>query len=214
VLGGRQAAVFKYDKEGYALLRFRVAVSEEEALAAWAPESHPPRNLLGVFGTDTVQVYVARVLEQNVRGHSLCLVEALGWMLDEVGVDVLNLSLGTPNPAMMSAMHEVVERAVARGATLFIAAGGVPTLPAQLQSGGGRGGFSARGPAPRQRGPRPAHFFRGRVAGRGAGRGFFSGGGGLRPGAAAFRGLPLRSKNASSNSLPVRNEGVEGAGDA
>lgn len=81
-----------------------------------------------------VELYVARVLDQGVRGHSLCLVEALGWMLDEVGVDLLNLSLGTTLRAMETPMREVIDRAVARGAVIACAAGGVPTLPAQLES--------------------------------------------------------------------------------
>lgn len=81
-----------------------------------------------------VELYVARVLDQGVRGHSLCLVEALGWMLDEVGVDLLNLSLGTTLRALEAPMREVIDRAVARGAIIACAAGGVPTLPAQLES--------------------------------------------------------------------------------
>ncbi|RKH74200.1 S8 family serine peptidase [Corallococcus aberystwythensis] len=81
-----------------------------------------------------VELYVARVLDQNVRGHSLCLVEALGWMLDEVGVDVLNLSLGTIHRALEAPMREVIDRAAARGALIVSAAGGVPTLPSQLES--------------------------------------------------------------------------------
>ncbi|RKH61563.1 S8/S53 family peptidase [Corallococcus llansteffanensis] len=81
-----------------------------------------------------VELYVARVLDQGVRGHSLCLVEALGWMLDEVGVDLLNLSLGTTLRALETPMREVIDRAVARGAVVACAAGGVPTLPAQLES--------------------------------------------------------------------------------
>ena len=72
---------------------------------------------------------MARVLDQNVRGHSLCLVEALGWMLDEVGVDVLNLSLGTTHRALDAPMREVMDRAVARGAPIVSAAGGCPPCP-------------------------------------------------------------------------------------
>ncbi|MBN8228783.1 S8/S53 family peptidase [Corallococcus macrosporus] len=81
-----------------------------------------------------VELYVARVLDRNVRGHSLCLVEAMGWMLDEVGVDVLNLSLGTPHRALEAPMREVVDRAAARGALIASAAGGMPTLPSLLES--------------------------------------------------------------------------------
>nr|WP_211486179.1 S8 family serine peptidase [Corallococcus exiguus] len=81
-----------------------------------------------------VEVYVARVLDQNIRGHSLCLVEAMGWMLDEVGVDVLNLSLGTTHRALEASMREVTDRAAARGAIIASSAGGMPTLPAQLES--------------------------------------------------------------------------------
>ncbi|MGE6761053.1 S8 family serine peptidase [Corallococcus interemptor] len=81
-----------------------------------------------------VEVYVARVLDRNIRGHSLCLVEAMGWMLEEVGVDVLNLSLGTFQRAMEAPMRELVDRAAARGALIASSAGGEPTLPAQLES--------------------------------------------------------------------------------
>ncbi|RKG88489.1 hypothetical protein D7V88_14205 [Corallococcus terminator] len=81
-----------------------------------------------------VELYVARVLDEGVRGHSLCLVEALGWMLDEVGVDLLNLSLGTTLRALESPMREVTDRAAARGAVILCSAGGMPTLPAQLES--------------------------------------------------------------------------------
>lgn len=81
-----------------------------------------------------VELYVARVLDEGVRGHSLCLLEALGWMLDEVGVDVLNLSLGTSQRALEPAMRDVTDRAAARGALVVCAAGAGPTLPAQLDS--------------------------------------------------------------------------------
>ncbi|TSC33955.1 S8 family serine peptidase [Corallococcus sp. Z5C101001] len=81
-----------------------------------------------------VELYVARILDEGVRGHSLCLVEALGWMLDEVGVDLLNLSLGTTQRALEAPMREVVDRAVARGALILCSAGAMPTLPAQLES--------------------------------------------------------------------------------
>ncbi|QRK07406.1 S8/S53 family peptidase [Archangium violaceum] len=81
-----------------------------------------------------VELYVARIFDQEVRGYSLCLVEALRWMLDEVGVELLNLSLGTTHRALEAPMREVIDRAVARGAIIACAAGGVPTLPAQLES--------------------------------------------------------------------------------
>jgi hypothetical protein len=55
-------------------------------------------------------------------------------MLDEVRVDLLNLSLGTTLRALEAPMREVIDRAVARGAVIACAAGGVPTLPAQLES--------------------------------------------------------------------------------
>ena len=83
---------------------------------------------------EDVALYVARVLDESVRGHSLCLVEALGWMLDEVGVDVLNLSLGTTLRALEAPMREVTDRAAARGALIVCAAGASPSLPAQLGS--------------------------------------------------------------------------------
>lgn len=81
-----------------------------------------------------MELYVARIFDQEVRAYSLCLVEALAWMLDEVGVELLNLSLGTTHRAMEAPMREVLDRAVARGAVIVCAAGGVPTLPAQLES--------------------------------------------------------------------------------
>lgn len=81
-----------------------------------------------------VELYVARILDPRARAHSLCLVEALGWMLDEVGVELLNLSLGTTHRALEAPMREVMDRAVARGAVIACAAGAVPTLPAQLAS--------------------------------------------------------------------------------
>jgi hypothetical protein len=81
-----------------------------------------------------VELYVARIFDQEVRAYSLCLVEALRWMLDEVGVDLLNLSLGTTHRAMEAPMREVLDRAAGRGAVIACAAGGVPTLPAQLES--------------------------------------------------------------------------------
>ncbi|MHA7628568.1 S8 family serine peptidase [Corallococcus sp. M7] len=81
-----------------------------------------------------VEVYVARVLDRNSRGHSLCLVEAMGWMLEEVGVDVLNLSLGTPHRTMEASMRELTDRAAARGAVIASSAGAMHTLPAQLES--------------------------------------------------------------------------------
>jgi hypothetical protein len=81
-----------------------------------------------------VELYVARIFNQEVRAHSLCLVEALGWMLDEVGVELLNLSLGTTLRALEAPMRQVIDRAVARGAVIACAAGAVPTLPACLDS--------------------------------------------------------------------------------
>ncbi len=81
-----------------------------------------------------VELYVARILDPELRAHSLCLVEALGWMLDEVGVELLNLSLGTTQRALEAPMREVIDRAVARGAIIVCAAGGEPALPALLES--------------------------------------------------------------------------------
>ncbi|MFE8598909.1 DUF1611 domain-containing protein [Archangium violaceum] len=60
-------------------LFYRVAVPEQDALAAQAPEAYQPRNLLGVFGTDTVQgkfttqIYLREALARQklrVRHHS------------------------------------------------------------------------------------------------------------------------------------------------
>ncbi|NRD61010.1 DUF1611 domain-containing protein [Corallococcus exiguus] len=54
-------------------LFFRVAVPEQDALAKPGPEDYGPRNLLGVFGTDTVQgkfttqVYLREALAKHVR---------------------------------------------------------------------------------------------------------------------------------------------------
>lgn len=81
-----------------------------------------------------LELYVARIFHQEVRAHSLCLVEALGWMLDEVGVELLNLSLGTTQRALEAPMREVIDRAVERGAVVVCAAGELPTLPAHLAS--------------------------------------------------------------------------------
>ncbi len=52
---------------------FRVAVPEQDALAAREPERYPPRNVLGVFGTDTVQgkfttqLYLREALARHLR---------------------------------------------------------------------------------------------------------------------------------------------------
>ena len=59
-------------------LFWRVAVPEEDALARPGPEAYGPRNVLGVFGTDTVQgkfttqVYLREALAKhvNVRHHA------------------------------------------------------------------------------------------------------------------------------------------------
>ncbi|MBM7115546.1 S8/S53 family peptidase [Archangium primigenium] len=81
-----------------------------------------------------VELYVARIFGHQVHASSLCLVEALDWMLDDVGVDLLNLSLGTTEDGMEAPMREVIDRAVARGAVIVCSAGALPTLPARLPS--------------------------------------------------------------------------------
>jgi len=81
-----------------------------------------------------VALYVARIFGEQVRASSVCLLEALRWMLDEVGVELLNLSLGTFEFALEAPLREVLERAVARGAVIVCAAGAEPTLPACLES--------------------------------------------------------------------------------
>ncbi|AKT39915.1 S8 family serine peptidase [Chondromyces crocatus] len=80
-----------------------------------------------------VELYVARMLDEHLRGSSICFVEALTWLVDDESVDLVNLSLGTANMALADRMQGLINRAVARGVTLVCAAGGVPTWPAQLE---------------------------------------------------------------------------------
>ncbi|RKH17075.1 hypothetical protein D7X74_13590 [Corallococcus sp. CA047B] len=79
-----------------------------------------------------VEWYVARVLDERMRGDSLCLLEALEWLTNDVRPDLINLSLGTVDRAFETPLTELLWRAVRQGAVVVCAAGPVPCLPAGL----------------------------------------------------------------------------------
>lgn len=79
-----------------------------------------------------VEFYLAKILDRDMKGYSFCLVEALEWLVEVVAPDFINLSLGTTQAVPATRLKELAEQAARRGMTLVCAAGGNPTLPAQL----------------------------------------------------------------------------------
>lgn len=79
------------------------------------------------------EYYAVRVFRNALRTNIDALVQALEWCLDN-RMDVVNLSLGTPNLAHQSRFEPVVARAAEQGLALVSAlhAGGCPCLPGSL----------------------------------------------------------------------------------
>ncbi len=79
------------------------------------------------------EYFAARVFCSSLRTRVEFLLSAIEWCLDR-DVHVVNLSLGTANPAHAPSFQALVERAAARGVILVSAseAGGRPALPGSL----------------------------------------------------------------------------------
>ncbi|RKG79809.1 S8/S53 family peptidase [Corallococcus terminator] len=144
--GGRLAgaASFTLDR---ATRRLESRVHSREELEAWRGGDAVLADLEDTHGHGTsvlsilmdagppvpdVEWYVARVLDGTMRGDSLCLLEALEWLTNEVRPEVINLSLGTVVRALEAPLTEVLWRAVRQGTVVVCAAGPMPGLPAGL----------------------------------------------------------------------------------
>jgi hypothetical protein len=79
------------------------------------------------------EYFAARVFCSSLRTRVEFLLSAIEWCIDR-DVHVVNLSLGTANPAHAPRFESLVERAAARGVILVSAseAGGCPALPGSL----------------------------------------------------------------------------------
>jgi len=77
--------------------------------------------------------FAVRAFYRSLRTTVDLLLKAIGWSIDNK-IDVINLSLGTTNPAHRERFAPVVERARAAGVVLVSArdAEGVPALPGSL----------------------------------------------------------------------------------
>jgi Subtilase family len=75
------------------------------------------------------EFFAVKVFHNTLRTTGQNLVRAMEWAIDQQ-MDVINLSLGTQNPAHAESFKPLVERAVAEGIALVSARGCLPgTLP-------------------------------------------------------------------------------------
>ncbi|HEX2571746.1 MAG TPA: hypothetical protein VH877_19455 [Polyangia bacterium] len=81
-----------------------------------------------------VEFYLAKILDPGIKGSSLCLLEALEWLVESASPHLINLSLGTTSTALCDPLQDLVSRAAEQGITVYASAGAVPSLPAQLTS--------------------------------------------------------------------------------
>jgi subtilisin family serine protease len=82
--------------------------------------------------TAPVEFYVAKILDKQQSGSAISLLAALKWLVNDLNVDYVNLSLGTDNWNIYTPMLALVEQAISKQCTLFSAAGNVPTLPSEI----------------------------------------------------------------------------------
>lgn len=75
------------------------------------------------------EYFAVKVFHDSLRTSARCLLRALEWALDEQ-MDVVNLSLGTTNPAHAVHFAPLVARAVAEGVTLVSA---LPQYPGCME---------------------------------------------------------------------------------
>jgi hypothetical protein len=73
------------------------------------------------------EYYAVRIFHEALRTSSVSLLRAIEWAVDE-GMDVINLSLGTTNPAHSELFRPVAGRAVDRGCRLVSAFNCYPGL--------------------------------------------------------------------------------------
>ncbi|WP_375756605.1 S8/S53 family peptidase [Corallococcus exercitus] len=140
------AASFTVDREAR---RLESRVHSREELAAWRhggsaledledPHGHGTAVLSILLDQgrpgDDVEWYVARVLDGRMRGDSLCLLEALEWLTQDVRPDLINLSLGTVGRAFEAPLTALLERAAEQGSVVLCAAGPVSGLPSGMPS--------------------------------------------------------------------------------
>jgi subtilisin len=72
------------------------------------------------------ELYSVRVLGPSLKGKGVAFVAGLRWAV-EAGMDVVNLSLSTANPAYLVDLHELVDRACFGGTVLVSAVNNVPS---------------------------------------------------------------------------------------
>jgi subtilisin family serine protease len=81
----------------------------------------------------TAEFYAVKVFHDTFRTNITQLIEAITWALDQ-RMDVINLSLGTRNPAHIASFTPLIEAALAQGCTLVsaIEAQGESAYPGSL----------------------------------------------------------------------------------
>ena len=73
------------------------------------------------------ELYSVRVLGRRLSGKASIFQAGLKWAMDN-GMNVANLSLGTPNREHFSRLHELVDEAYYKGMVLVTAANNMPVL--------------------------------------------------------------------------------------
>jgi len=74
----------------------------------------------------------AKVLEEDNKGYSHCLVEAMKWMVRVIKPDVINMSLGTTDESVKNTIRYLALEAMQRGTIITAASSAFISYPAAL----------------------------------------------------------------------------------
>ncbi|MEJ5284676.1 MAG: hypothetical protein ACP5Q5_06830 [Brevinematia bacterium] len=72
---------------------------------------------------------LAKILESDNKGYSICLVEALNWMIDIVRPNFMNISLGTDDERIKKKLYRLTKKAKKMGINIYSAIGGEKSYP-------------------------------------------------------------------------------------
>lgn len=91
------------------------------------------QNGIGIAGiAPEAQLYTGQVLSKKGGGRTKWIVEAIRWAVDEIGVDVISMSLGMPgNVKRQAGLEKACNYAVNQGVALFAATGNEGTIVGQ-----------------------------------------------------------------------------------
>ncbi|MEO8376838.1 MAG: S8 family serine peptidase [Candidatus Sumerlaeota bacterium] len=106
------------------VLRFRgeIAIAEEDTGRDVAGHGTACASRILTLAPKT-RVLSCRVLSSSLESTSRCLLGALEWLVGREDIDVVNLSLGTPNRAFGLEIAHAVDRFYARGICVVASAG-------------------------------------------------------------------------------------------